>query len=57
MRARCVDGWFLIRLEDGKEAMASLRLWAAEQKVELSALNEKTRLTASAPLSELHRGG
>lgn len=33
MRVRHVDGRFLIRLEAGEEAMASLRSWAAEQKV------------------------
>jgi predicted DNA-binding protein with PD1-like motif len=38
MRVRCVDGRFLIRLEPGEEAMASLRSWAAEQKVGFAVL-------------------
>ncbi len=33
MRVRHVDGRFLIRLEAGEEIMASLRAWAAEQRV------------------------
>ncbi len=33
MRVRHVDGRFLIRLEAGEEAMTSLRVWAAEQRV------------------------
>lgn len=38
MRVRRVDGRFLIRLEDGEEAMASLRSWAAERKVGFAVL-------------------
>lgn len=38
MRIRHVDGRFLIRLEAGEEAMASLRSWAAERKVGFAVL-------------------